>query len=48
MPKAALDPILHENIKDGLDRMGVDTSKPFYVNGRKFYFTEGGALRFFE
>ena len=48
MPMASLSPDMYEKIKAGLDKMGIDTSKPFYVNGQKFTFTEGGALRYSE
>jgi len=45
MPMASLSPDMYEKIKAGLEMVGIDTSKPFYVNGQKFIFTEGGALR---
>ncbi len=48
MPKAAISPDMHENIKAGLEKVGIDTTKPFTVNGQKFYFSEGGVLKFFE
>jgi len=48
MPRAALSPDTHRQIKAGLEMAGIDTSRPFYVNGRKFYFTAAGGLRFAE
>lgn len=48
MPRAALSHDDHVNIKAGLEKAGIDTSSPFTVNGQKFYFTEGGTLRFSE
>ncbi|HOQ07387.1 MAG TPA: hypothetical protein PK127_01170 [Clostridiales bacterium] len=48
MPGAALSPDTHLQIRAALEMAGIDTSKPFYVNGRKFYFTAGGGLRFAE
>jgi len=48
MPRAALSHEDHLNIKAGLEMVGIDTSRPFYINGQKFYFSEGGSLRYSE
>lgn len=46
MPMASLSHDVYEKIKTGLDKMGIDTSRPFYVNGQKFVFSEDGVLRY--
>ncbi|WP_047980189.1 hypothetical protein [Ornithinibacillus contaminans] len=35
----------HENIKSGLEMMGIDTSQPFYINGNKIEYGENGFVR---
>lgn len=41
MPMASLSPDNHVNIKAGLEKVGIDTSRPFYVNGQKFTLENG-------
>lgn len=48
MPGAAISPDVHQDIKIGLEEMGIDTSKSFYVNGQKFIFSTGNVLNFAE
>ncbi|MFB4165797.1 hypothetical protein ACE1TI_18860 [Alteribacillus sp. JSM 102045] len=35
----------HEEVKLGLEMMGIDTNQPFYVNGSKLKFDEDGLVR---
>lgn len=35
----------HQEIRSGLEMMGIDTSQPFYINGNKLKFDEEGLVR---
>lgn len=44
MPDTSLSPEDQINIKAGLEKIGIDTSRPFYISGQKLHFSGEGAL----
>jgi hypothetical protein len=44
MPEASLSLEDQINTLAGLEKIGIDTSNPFYINDQKLYFSKGGVL----